>query len=25
VSHSKALKDIVKAPAPLFWNVEKTA
>ena len=25
VSHSKALKDIVRAPAPLFWNVEKTA
>lgn len=25
VSHSKALKNIVPAPAPLFWNVEKTA
>jgi peptide/nickel transport system substrate-binding protein len=25
VSHSKALKNIVHAPAPLFWNVEKTA
>lgn len=23
VSHSSALKGIVKAPAPLFWNVEK--
>lgn len=25
VSHSTSLKNIVAAPAPLFWNVEKTA
>jgi peptide/nickel transport system substrate-binding protein len=25
VSHSKSLTNIVHAPAPLFWNVEKTA
>jgi peptide/nickel transport system substrate-binding protein len=24
VAHSKTLKGIVPAPAPLFWNVEKT-